>query len=66
MAEFTSDDFARLVTLYAPETVTSVAFSPDGALLAVAAGDKVHVFSVPTQIRPARTAAPANPAPAQP
>ena len=54
MANITADDFVRLVTLYAPETVTALAFSPDGSLLAVAAGDKVHVFSVPAEARPAQ------------
>ena len=47
MAEFTAEDFARLVTLFVPETVTALAFSPDGSLLAVAASDKVHIYRVP-------------------
>jgi hypothetical protein len=58
MADLTSDDFARLVTLYAPETVTAIAFSPDGTLLAVASGDKVHVYNVPPQVHSAGTPAP--------
>jgi hypothetical protein len=53
MANITADDFVRLVTLYAPETVTALTFSPDGSLLVVAAGDKVHVYSVPAEARPA-------------
>ncbi len=48
MADFKEDDFKRLVTLYAPEMVSSIAFSPDGTLLAIAAGDKVHLYTVPT------------------
>ncbi len=51
MAEIKEDDFKRLVTLYAPETVSSIAFSPDGTILAIAAGDKVHVYAVPVQAR---------------
>ncbi len=47
MADIKEDDFKRLVTLYAPEMVSSIAFSPDGSLLAIAAGDKVHLYSVP-------------------
>jgi len=47
MPEFTPDDFPRLVTLFVPETVTALAFSPDGSLLAIAAADKVHVYRVP-------------------
>ena len=47
MPEFTPDDFARLVTLFIPETVSALAFSPDGTMLAVAAADKVHVYRVP-------------------
>ena len=53
MPEFTADDFARLVTLYVPETVTALAFSPDGGQLAIAAGDKVHIFRVPKPKAPA-------------
>lgn len=49
MANLTADDFVRLVTLFVPEQVTALAFSPDGKLLAVAAADKVHVYSVPPQ-----------------
>ena len=58
MADFNADDFTRLVTLYAPEIVTALAFSPDGSLLAVAAGDKVHVYQVPPQARESRDVAP--------
>ncbi len=57
MADFTADDFTRLVTLYAPETVTALAFSPDGSLIAVAAGDKVHIFAVPPRARTTPTVA---------
>ena len=66
MADFNADDFTRLVTLYAPETVTALAFSPDGSLLAVAAGDKVHLFQVPPQARESRSATPAPGASTQP
>ena len=63
MADFNADDFTRLVTLYAPETVTALAFSPDGSLLAVAAGDKIHLFQVPPQARESRNSAPPSVAP---
>ena len=58
MPQLTSDDFVRLVTLYVPEAVTSLSFSPDGTLLAVAAADKVHIFKVPAQLlnKPAESA----------
>ena len=49
MPSLTADSFARLVTLHIPETVTALAFSPDGMLIAVAAGDKVHVFQIPPE-----------------
>lgn len=49
MANLTPEDFARLVTLFIPEQVTALAFSPDGKLLAVAAADKVHIYRVPPQ-----------------
>jgi hypothetical protein len=51
MPQLTTDDFVRLVTLYVPETVTALSFSPDGSLIAVAAGDKVHLFIVPPQAK---------------
>ena len=51
MPSLTADDFARLVTLHIPETVTALAFSPDGTLIAVAAGDKVHVYKIPPQVQ---------------
>ncbi len=51
MAQLKPEDFARLVTLEAPEPVTALAFSPDGVILAVASGDKVHIFRVPPQVR---------------
>jgi hypothetical protein len=47
MAEFTAEDFTRLVTLSIPSEVEALAFSPDGTLLAVASGDKVHIYRVP-------------------
>jgi hypothetical protein len=56
MPELNPDDFARLVTLYIPEAVTALAFSPDGTLLAVAAADKVHVYRVPTEAKNAASA----------
>ncbi|HLK55136.1 MAG TPA: hypothetical protein VKU00_01145 [Chthonomonadaceae bacterium] len=47
MPEYTPEEFARLVSLFIPETVSALAFSPDGTLLAVAAADKVHIYRVP-------------------
>lgn len=55
MPDLNADDFVRLVTLYAPENITAISFSPDGTLLAVAAGDKVHLYHVPPQAREARS-----------
>ncbi len=57
MPQLTPDDFVRLVTLYIPEAVSSLTFSPDGTLLAVAAADKIHIFKVPVQLQPVPTAA---------
>ena len=51
MPALTADDFARLVTLYIPEIVTALAFSPDGSLIAVAAADKVHIYQVPASVQ---------------
>ena len=47
MASLKAEDFARLVTLSIPTTVTALAFSPDGKMLAVASADKVHLYLVP-------------------
>ena len=47
MPEYKPDDFVRLVTLFIPETVSALTFSPDGTMLAVAAADKVHIYRVP-------------------
>ena len=62
MPPLNADDFIRLVTLYVPETVTGLAFSPDGSLIAVAAADKVHIFKIPPQmqIKPALSDKPAG------
>jgi WD40 repeat protein len=62
MSNLTADDFVRLVTLYIPENVTALAFSPDGSILAVAAADKVHLYHVPERARPQakQNAAPGN------
>ena len=51
MPALTADDFARLVTLYIPETVTALSFSPDGSLIAVAAADKIHIYQVPASVQ---------------
>jgi len=59
MPELKPDDFARLVTLFVPEAVTALAFSPDGSLLAVAAADKVHIYRVPPQVKSSPGAPPA-------
>lgn len=64
MAELTAEDFTRLATLFVPETVTALASSPDGGLIAIAAGDKVHLFRVPAQAKatPVTTPPASNPA----
>ena len=46
------DDFVRLVTFFVPETISAITFSPDGSMLAVAAGDKVHIYYIPQEARP--------------
>jgi hypothetical protein len=61
MPALTADDFVRLVTLYAPETISALTFSPDGSLLAVAAGDKIHLFQIPQQLRPPQLLPPTAP-----
>ena len=61
MPQLTTDDFVRLVTLYVPETVTALSFSPDGSLIAVAAGDKVHLFKVPPQAKAQTSASSSTP-----
>ena len=57
MPNLKAEDFERLVTLYIPETVSALAFSPDGSLIAVAAADKVHVYRVPTSAQQNASAA---------
>ena len=52
MPEIKAEEFVRLATLFVPETAQAIAFSPDGALLAVAAADKVFIFQVPAKARP--------------
>ncbi len=47
MPDIKAEDFTRVATLFVPETAHALAFSPDGSLLAVGAGDKVHIFRVP-------------------
>ncbi len=47
MAEFRSDQFVRLASLFVPETIEALAFSPDGQYLAIGAGDKLHIHVVP-------------------
>lgn len=47
MPQLKPEDIQRIVTFYAPEKVTAIAFSPDGKMLAVAAADKVHLFQIP-------------------
>ena len=43
-----SDDVSRAVTLFAPDTVSGMAISQDCTILAVAAGDKLHLHSIPS------------------
>jgi hypothetical protein len=47
MPQLKPEDIQRIVTFYAPEQVTALAFSPDGKMLAVATADKVHLFQIP-------------------
>ncbi len=60
MPEFTANDFPRLVTLFVPETVSALAFSPNGEVLAVSAGDKVHIYRIPDKLRAAARQAAAD------
>ncbi len=48
MPELKPDDFVRISTLYAPDAVTSLAISPRGDYMAIAAGDKLHIHGVPS------------------
>ena len=57
MPALNPNDFARLVTIPAPDVVTALTFSPDGSILAIATGDKVHLFQVPAAARSASSAA---------
>src|ERR1700722_16372815 len=50
MPDLRADDFTRIATLYAPEIVSAIAFSPDGKYLAIAAGDKLHVHGFPANL----------------
>ncbi len=59
MPELKAEDFARLATLFVPETVTALAFSPDGSLLAIGSANNVHVFRVPAQAKPNTASPPA-------
>ncbi len=45
------DVFLRVSSIDAPDEVNAICFSPDGTLIAVAAGDKVHVYTVPEKFR---------------
>jgi hypothetical protein len=47
MAELKPDDFVRVSTLFAPDVVTSLAISPKGDYIAIAAGDKLHIHGIP-------------------
>lgn len=51
MAEITADDFKRVVTLYIPDAVTTVAFSNDNRYLVVGAADKVHIFELSDRVK---------------
>lgn len=55
------DDFVRLATLEIPDTVTAIAFSPDGSMLAVASEDNVHIYQVPMQVRATSTSGSSTP-----
>lgn len=46
MREIKADDFARIATLYVPESVTALAIAPGGDILAIGAGDKLHIHSI--------------------
>lgn len=45
------DVFLRVSSIDAPDEVKAICFSPDGTLIAVAAGDKVHLYTVPEKFR---------------
>jgi len=57
MPELKPDDFVRISTLFVPEVVTSLAISPKGDFVAIAAGDKVHIHGIPAMFRGDSTAA---------
>ena len=44
MPELKLDNLKRVGTLDVPEVVTALAFSPDGTIIAVGTGDKVHFY----------------------
>lgn len=50
MPDFKPDDFVRITTLYIPEAVSALAISPGGEYMAVAAGDKLHIHGVPSNV----------------
>jgi hypothetical protein len=47
---FNAEAAKRVATLYAPETVTCLAITPDGSCLVVGAGAKLVVHSVPSTL----------------
>lgn len=51
MATLSPEEFTRLVTLTMPDKVSALVFSPDGKSLAVAAGDKIHLYLIPEKAR---------------
>jgi WD40 repeat protein len=58
MPDLKPDDFVRVATLYAPDTVTSLAISPNGRTIAIAAGDKLHIHSIPVTLSDATSVTP--------
>jgi hypothetical protein len=54
MPELKLDNLKRVGTLDVPEVVTALAFSPDGTIIAVGTGDKVHFYQV-ADAKPAAT-----------
>ena len=51
MAIVKPEDFKRLISIDIPATAQALAFSPDGKLIAIAAGEKVHIYEIPKELQ---------------